>query len=152
MALIDTIKKHCPYCHLEGTIKQFIGWEEGDKKAFQGQTDDGYLIILCPRCRKKIRYDIQINKFLTFSGEKAVAQVKPRRLWPFLTGLVSLPASLYLILTQSSWWSRLIGIFLLVCGWLALKKTFQNSEKPFASKSFRRRPLNNAKRDVNRGL
>lgn len=129
MALIDEIKKHCPYCGLEGTIKQFIGWEENGKRGFQGQTSDGLLIVLCPKCEKKIRYDIQINKFLTFSSEEPPAVSKRNSVFSWIAGLVCLIGSIYSIANHRVWWGYLAGAVLFAYGWISIKTALQGIGK-----------------------
>jgi hypothetical protein len=152
MALIDTIKKHCPYCGLEGSIKQFLGWEKADRRGFQGQTEDGALILLCPRCHKKIRYDIQINKFLAISGEQEHVIPKGAGMLPWLTGSVSFFGSVYLLLAGDEWWQYFFGAALFVYGWTSIKSGLKGNGKVAKPKFFRRPPFKEAERNAKNGL
>ncbi len=137
MALIDEIKKNCPYCGLEGTIKQFIGWDENGKRGYQGQASDGMLIILCPKCQKKIRYDIQVNMFLTFSSEEPLSVSGGNGLFSWISGLVCLSGSVYFILNQKIWWGYLAGAVLFVYGWMSIKTALRGTRKKTGIKKIR---------------
>ncbi len=152
MALIDNIRKHCPYCGLEGTIKQFLGWERGGRRGFQGQTEDGALVVLCPKCHKKIRYDIQINKFLAISGEQERALSKRRGMLPWVGGSVSFCGCIYLLLTGNEWWQYFIGAALFVYGWTSIKSGLKGAGKIAKPKFFHRPPFKKAERNAKKGL
>ena len=151
MALIDTIRKHCPYCGLEGTIEQFLGWEKGGGRGFQGQTEDGALVVLCPKCHKKIRYDIQINKFLAISGEEEVL-AKRAGMLPWLAGSVSFFGSMYLLLVGDEWWQYFIGAALFVYGWTSIKSGLKRTGKAAKPNFLRRTSFKEAERNAKNGL
>ncbi len=138
MGLIDEIKKNCPYCGLEGTIRQFIGWDENGKRGYQGQGSDGLLIILCPKCEKKIRYDIRVNKFLTFSSEEFPSESGRNGIFAWISGLACFSGSVYFILNQRVWWGYLAGAALFVYGWVSMKTALQGTGKKTGTKKIRR--------------
>jgi len=56
--------KKCPYCNHEGDVEYFSSWEKGGQKGLLGRTSDGCLMLACPKCKKKIKYNTRTNKFL----------------------------------------------------------------------------------------
>ncbi len=57
-------KKNCPYCDYEDSVKNFMTWENDNERGALGKTPDGFIMILCPKCKNHIKYDTLGNSFL----------------------------------------------------------------------------------------
>jgi len=115
MTLTDEIIKQCPYCSLDGTLKQFGMWEKDGKRGLLGKTPEGYLMFLCPRCQLHIKYDPISD---SFTREENVGE---NRHAPLIMGAVSVATALFIIFYFSGWWKYFVGSILLAFGWISLK-------------------------------
>ena len=62
--LNGTSEKNCPYCGHKDTVKNFMTWEKDNLRGALGKTPEGFIMILCPKCRNHIKYDTLANSFL----------------------------------------------------------------------------------------
>lgn len=115
MTLTDEIIKQCPYCGLDGTLKQFGMWEKDGKRSLLGKTPEGYLMFLCPRCQLHIKYDPISD---SFTREENVGG---NRHAPLIMGAISVAAALFFVFYFSGWWKYLVGTILLAFAWVSLK-------------------------------
>jgi hypothetical protein len=107
MELLDNIYKHCPYCGLEGSIKQFLGWEKNGAIGFLGKTQEGSIMILCPKCKNHIRYDLSENKFSRIND---ILPNKKDNYVAFIYGLLSFVLSILFFLRLPGWF-KILSIF-----------------------------------------
>ena len=114
MMFTDEIIKQCPYCGLEGSVKQFGTWEKNGKRGLLGKTPEGYIMLLCPKCENHIKYDTLSNEFLRQESDK-------NRHVPLIMGVISVAAAFFIVFYFSGWWKYLVGIILLPFGWISLK-------------------------------
>jgi hypothetical protein len=114
MMFTDEIIKQCPYCGLEGSVKQFGTWEKNGKRGLLGKTPEGYIMLLCPKCENHIKYDTLSNEFLRQESDK-------NRHVPLIVGVISVAAAFFIVFYFSGWWKYLVGSILLAFGWVSLK-------------------------------
>ena len=50
--------KDCPYCRHRDTVKSFANyWEKDGQRGALGTTTEGFIMLLCPKCNREIKWD-----------------------------------------------------------------------------------------------
>ena len=61
--MLDSIQE-CPFCHYKDTARGSADWEENGQRGLLGKTEGEYIMLLCPECRREIKWDMREDVFL----------------------------------------------------------------------------------------
>lgn len=129
----------CGACGFEGKVEAHdtvnVVPESQIFKNLGKDPSTGFLHFNCPSCNKDLSADplkvITTKQIVGYPESYIPPGIanRPKRHVPIIWGIISLVGAIFVFVKFSGWWTYVVGVLLLMLGWVSLKTGLFASEK-----------------------